>query len=441
VLLIVALAAGSATIVYFFAVGHGAFDLRVYYGAVNYWAHGRGQLYDYLLPLNKYGFTYPPFAAVTMLPMAVLPLGVVVAFAAAGTVVSTLIVLYLFVAPVARRHGWPRWYVFLLAAAVLPVFEPLRETISFGQVNMLLVVVVAADMLLLVGRGSPYGGIGIGLATAVKLTPGVFLVYLLVAGRFRAAFVAGVTALTATVVTGVFLPDETREFWTGALWDTDRVGTLSFISNQSIEGAVWRVNQDRANQKVWLALVLVVTLIWAWRAWRAGRRGDIKGGLALTGVFGALVSPVTWIHHLVWLLPALLLLVDRALLRKGRQRIALLVLAAALYALLSSRLPWAFAALRNWHGVDGWVYSNAYAWASLVLLIAVPLAAAGSGQHAGVADLGEGGESPVAPGDVVAGTAAVQPEPGPLVEPAGTGVSVENPQPDLPEPSLRQPGQ
>jgi alpha-1,2-mannosyltransferase len=253
--------------------------------------------------------------------------------------------------------------------------------------------------------------------------------------------VAALTAWVATVVTGVFTPDATRVFWTGALWDTDRVGTLSFISNQNLEGAVWRVNQDRASDKVWLALVLVVTLIWVWRVWRAGKLDDIKGGLALTGVYGALVSPVTWIHHLVWLLPALLLLVDRAFLREGWSRIGLLALAASLFGLLSSRLPWAFAALRNWHGVDGWVFSNAYAWASLVLLVAVPLAASRSAEPAGVPDLGEGDDAAVVAGDLVGGAAAVGTEAGPLVEASGPEVAVENPQPYLPVPPLGQAAQ
>ena len=53
-----------------FAVRHGFFDLRVYYGAINYWVRRTGEIYDYLLPRTKYGFTYPPFAALVMLPMA-----------------------------------------------------------------------------------------------------------------------------------------------------------------------------------------------------------------------------------------------------------------------------------------------------------------------------------------------------------------------------------
>src|SRR5206468_5889176 len=101
-------------------------------------------------------------------------------------------------------------------------FEPLRETVNFGQVNMVLVLLVGADVLVLlnserrlagVGLGR-LAGIGIGLATAIKLTPGIFIVYLLITRRWRAAAVAGGTTLAATILAGAVAPGASREFWT-----------------------------------------------------------------------------------------------------------------------------------------------------------------------------------------------------------------------------------
>jgi alpha-1,2-mannosyltransferase len=54
---------------FFLAVRHGFFDLRVYHGAINYWVHDGGSIYDFVLPFSTYGFTYPPFAALLMLPI------------------------------------------------------------------------------------------------------------------------------------------------------------------------------------------------------------------------------------------------------------------------------------------------------------------------------------------------------------------------------------
>ncbi len=74
--------------------------------------------------------------------------------------------------PVARRDGWVRWFAFAVALCLAAAFEPLRETFSFGQVNMLLLFLVAVDLLRLLPGGNRWAGVGIGLATAIKLTPG-----------------------------------------------------------------------------------------------------------------------------------------------------------------------------------------------------------------------------------------------------------------------------
>jgi alpha-1,2-mannosyltransferase len=123
-----------------------------------------------------------------------------------------------------------------------------------------------------------------------------------------------------------------------------------------------------------------VLAVWAFRVRRAAAAGDDLAGFALTGVAGCLLSPVTWIHHLVWLLPALILLVDRAV--AGRRR-ALLGLAAAAYVVLCSRLVWAWRV--DFGGLDGFVFSNAYVWISVALLVGLPVR---SEAHR-VADLGE----------------------------------------------------
>src|SRR5436305_7341335 len=129
VLIVLALAGAAWGFLAAFAVRHGSFDLKVYYGAVNYWLHGQGDVYDYLKPYSKYGFTYPPFAALTMSPMAVLPWWLVNAVSIAGSVVVTLVVLDWYLRPVVRRYGWSRWFTVAVAACFVAVFEPLRETV------------------------------------------------------------------------------------------------------------------------------------------------------------------------------------------------------------------------------------------------------------------------------------------------------------------------
>lgn len=355
ILSLTALAVAALTFDAFFAVRHGFFDLNVYYGAINYWADG-GNIYDFVRRNSTYGFTYPPFAALTMLPMAVLSWPVTVIISSVATVAVTVWLLWTLL----RKPGWFELGVFLCLAAA---FEPMRETFLFGQVNMLLVGLVAADLLWLQAKGSRWTGVGIGLATAIKLTPGIFIVYLLVTRRWRAALVSMAVAGGATVLAAAVAPNASREFWTTALWDTDRVGALSFISNQSLQGVLARLDPVHPNKILWILSVLAVLLVWVFRSQRAIAGNDEMLGFALTGLIGVLISPVTWIHHLVWAIPAMVLMWQR-----GGTKTRVFALIA--YVILCSRVVWLFT--EDFSGLIGFVLSNAYVWLMLAMLFVTP---------------------------------------------------------------------
>lgn len=351
----------------------GFFDLSVYYGALHYWTAG-GELYDYLLPGTAYGFTYPPFAALTMLPMTLVTWPVAVAVTILLGVGSLVLLAYWLIEPIARRHGWTPWFAVVVTACLLAILEPVYDTLSFGQVNLVLVALVFADARLL-GTGSPFAGVGIGLATAVKLTPGLFVVYLLLARRWTAAAVATGTAGLATMLAGVVAPDTSRIFWTQALWQTDRVGSVAYISNQSVLGMLARLHPFGPDWPVllaWLAVVVGALAVWAYRVRRPVTTGDHLTGFALTGVAACLVSPVTWVHHLVWGVPALVLVAEHGLLaaRGSVRRHRLLGAAGVAYVVLCSSLVflWRF----DGSGIDGFLGGSAYLWIAVALLLGVP---------------------------------------------------------------------
>lgn len=338
----------------------GFFDLRVYHGTIDHWVHHDGRLYDYLVPGTTYGFTYPPFAAVVMLPMALVGLRTAIVLCLGLNLAALAAVLRLLAGPAPSRHGW--FGVSLLLCA-LALFEPLRDTFGFGQVNLLLLALVLADArLLATGRGR-WAGVGIGLAAAVKLTPAIFIGLLLLAWRWRAAGLATAVAAAATAAAAWIAPAASRFYWTEALWDTSRVGRLDYVSNQSLQGVLARlVAPHEPSRAVWAGLVLVVLCVWAWRTRAAVRAADWTAAFALTGLTGALVSPITWVHHLVWLLPAF-----AVLLRHRR----LLPLTAALYAVLCSSVVWLW--FDDASGVGGFIGSNTYVWITLGLLLWLPV--------------------------------------------------------------------
>jgi alpha-1,2-mannosyltransferase len=360
--ILLALGLVTLLIVYLAETRNGYFDSKVYSGAVRYWFRDGGMVYDWLRPGTPYGFTYPPFAGLMMAPMAYLPFGAVVAIAVTATVLTTALLVWWLAGPLIERLGRPAWFGFGVVVCLAIAFEPVRETITFGQVNTLLLALVAGDLLFGVAQGRRWAGAGIGLAVAIKLTPGVFILYLLITRRWRAAATASGTAAAATLLAGALFPDQSREFWTSALWDTNRVGVLSYLSNQSERGFLARLPLGTYEAKVWIVCVLATLAYWAWRVRR--EPDDIVGGLALTGLLGCLISPVTWIHHWVWVLPAIIRCVSVAERRP-------LYLGASAYLVMTSHLAWLWEK-RPRPPVE-LIGANVYVWFGLALLIWTPV--------------------------------------------------------------------
>jgi alpha-1,2-mannosyltransferase len=290
---------------------HGAFDLKVYRGAVIWWLDGN-PLYSFHRNATPYGFTYPPFAALTMLPLSwVSELRAQVLSVIASSLLVVVTTWWL-VSPVAARHSWPRWFAVAIAVPLAYLMEPVRETIAYGQVNLFLVALVLLDMAAL-ARGSRFAGVGIGLAAAIKLTPGLFILYLVLTGRWRQAGVAMGTFLAATLAAFAVGPGTSVQFWTRTLFQTERIGRLGSADNQSVLGLLTRLAGSASwGGRLWVVAALAVLVVGMVRARQAWRRGDELVGITLTGLTSCLVSPISWTHHLYWIVPAALVLVDIA---------------------------------------------------------------------------------------------------------------------------------
>ena len=370
---------------------HGFFDLVIYRNAARWWLDGNA-LYSFVQPNSGgYGFTYPPFAALCMVPMAYLSLNAAAAVTSVGTAVAITVTTWWLLAPVAERHGWPRWFAVALAVPIVSGLEPVRETMGFGQVNLFLVALILADVAAL-RRGRPWAGAGIGLAMAVKLTPGLFVVYLLVTRRWRAAGVATGAFAGATLLAAMVDSGTSWQFWTQTLWNTSRVGRLDYVSNQSLLGVAARLaDSGEPDRLFWLALCLAVLGLLLWRATRAFRAGDDLVGFTLTGLATCLLSPISWTHHLFWIVPAVVVLVDVAAGRvlhsaapqwfRARPDVVARAAGGAAVAVLAMFLfsvVWPFNHRPGEHYTDGLIGvlgENAYALTVLVLLVLLPIRA------------------------------------------------------------------
>lgn len=344
--------------------GHRFFDLKIYMSALDWWTSGH-DLYDYSQPdfLQKYlYFTYPPFAALLMLPFSFLPLGVVEVLFTLGTVAATIVTtVWIFQALKLDL----RWVIF--AIPLILITEPMRETIPLGQINMLLVLLVLMDLLVLAPRGSRWTGVGIGLATAIKLLPGIFIVYLLLTRQWRAAITSMITAAAVTVITAIVAPQASWDFWTNALWDTTRVGRTDITGNQSLLGLLHRlVAPEDPNRVIWIVLVAAVLAFGLWRAVIAHRNGNEVAALAIIGLVGGLISPITWPHHLYWFVPALL-----AAIAARAWLLAIAAYGVAIYGVVSV-IDYGVAAQPT-DTIKDFLARNAFALLSLALIALVPI--------------------------------------------------------------------
>jgi alpha-1,2-mannosyltransferase len=259
-------------------------------------------------------FTYTPMALTLCMAASLVKVGVAKWLITIATIVSVGLSAWLALGIGGYRRSSGRLGLALLVGAVALWLEPVQQTLSFGQVNALLMAVVLADLAL--PRSCRLKGIGIGLAAGFKLVPGIFIGYLLVTRQWRAAAVAiGTFALTVLYPFAV-LPVPSRQYWLGGLFDkTSRVGSVTYVANQSLYGMITRFMRTvgPAMRPPWLACAIVVLVAGLFLAAWAERQGERLLAVVATAVTGLLVSPVSWSHHWVWVTVIGVALIDLVL--------------------------------------------------------------------------------------------------------------------------------
>jgi alpha-1,2-mannosyltransferase len=287
-------------------------DLEVYRRAGAVLLAG-GDFYDLPGPLQ---FLYPPFAAVLALPLALLPATVVqLGWTAAGALALVAIL---------HRFGLKGWVLSLAGSAVVYLVEPVVQTLTFGQLGIFLVALVVLDLApgprVFSRRLLPEGALT-AVATAIKLTPAIFVVYLLLVRKFRAFWVAVVTGVVVTLISFAVVPAASYEFWTRlAHGDTGLGHSIIYYTNQSVMADIVRIfglGQTPAIVGLVLSAAVAVAGLWAATLWH--RLGDVRLAVNLCGVAGLLASPVSWLHHFVWVVPLAMSLVERRPI--GRRRL------------------------------------------------------------------------------------------------------------------------
>ncbi|GAA4998840.1 glycosyltransferase 87 family protein [Streptomyces siamensis] len=262
--------------------------------------------------------TYPPFAALLFTPLTLLDTTSMRAVATAGN----LALLVAFVALSLRLVGHARvegaWWV--AAAAVW--CEPVWTTLRYGQINLLLAVLVLWDLSR--RPGHRWAGVGIGIAAAIKLTPALFAVFLLVTGVversgkgtagpwLRHARGAAVAFAGATLLAAALLPHDSSRFWTRMVFEAGRVGLVEDTANQSLRGLLARLLRTTEPGALWAVSAALTGVLGLAVAVAAELRGLRAWATVACAVTALLISPVSWSHHWVWCVPMVLLLATKS---------------------------------------------------------------------------------------------------------------------------------
>jgi alpha-1,2-mannosyltransferase len=323
-------------------------------------------VYDFMTqPPQLLPFTYPTFAVLLAVPLALIPWAAAQwLWTALIFVALTLVVRHSFARLLGRIRPWAPILVGVLVA-MCAYAMPLRDQVRFGQVDILLVALCVADIA--PARTRWPRGLLVGLATAIKLVPGVFIVYFWVTGRRREAITSAVAAAAATLVTFLILPADSADYWFRALFDSDRLGSNTSTTNQSIRGMLLRLYwPDAVTSLLWLVCAAIVAFFGFRLARRAWQDGDEIRGIAVTGLIAVLVSPVSWIHHLAWLV-----VVFGAIVGDGRDR-RRIALAAGVWLFYLLQVPWWGITMLAHHTAPrflGRIVQDAYGLGALGLLV------------------------------------------------------------------------
>ncbi len=285
-------------------------DLRVYreggdsvrHLAPFYNPHAKAPLYTWPHHFTL-KFTYPPFAALVFTVLSFPTLQVMERLWVGVNIVAMLVALWATFGILGYRNWRVRGGATLLVAAVVFWTEPVQRVLFLGQIELVLLALILWDLNQPDRRW--WKGAGIGIAAGIKLVPLIFIPYLLLTRRFRQAAVAAGTFAATVVLCFAVLPGDSVKWWLQGLFlQGGRTGFVAWEGNQSLRAIITRfMGSVAAAGPVWLVAAALTTIIGLGCAALLDRYGHRMLGILACALTGLLVSPISWDHHWVWIVP------------------------------------------------------------------------------------------------------------------------------------------
>lgn len=358
-------------------------DIDVYRTGAQVFLDG-GAVYGPLPQLSQGAhlpFTYPPIAAVLFTVFTVMPLPVASTLLTLASIAGLVVVVRIGLRQTCERPSAELWWLVVAAVGIGLWFGPIRETLAFGQINTLLMALVVVDAIL--GRGRWWGGTLIGLAIAIKLTPAVFLLLLVLRRDWRMTATTVVSFFGYNGIGHVLMPKDSLEYWTQTLADTSRIGGAAFASNQSINAVLHRLGLEGSTRTLaWFVTAMLVGLLVAWVAGRLLAHGHDLAATITVGFAALFCSPISWGHHWVWSLPLVVLMLVWATRQHPPTRRWLWLAGSGTFVFLTTPQWWfpnGNDAELQWNPAQQLIGSSYLVW-GLVALLVMGVSASGLGR-------------------------------------------------------------
>lgn len=276
---------------------------------------GGGELVLTGQPLYEYQFwagywTYPPFGALVMTPLAILPEGWVYPIWTLTSLTALVVVVVIsFKALISRTdHRVSRVGLVVTITATAVALTPVANALGMGQLGIMLTAACLIDVVVLGRRASKWQGVLIGITAAIKLTPALFIVYFLARRQWRAALTSSLTVTVCWALSALLHWQDTRYYFENLVLfnTTGQIGSDALrTANQSLYGTIHRTLDGGVATVAFIAAAGLAVCLGVAAAKRLGDRGETLAAASIVGLTSVLVSPISWHHHAIWVLPAL----------------------------------------------------------------------------------------------------------------------------------------
>lgn len=255
----------------------------------------------------KLPFTYTPFAALVFAVVSFVPWGSLPNLSVGVDIVALFAALWFtFGGLGCRDDRRVRLGASLLATGAVFWTEPVIRTFYLGQINLVLLALIMWDLCQPDTPGRRWWkGAGVGIAAGIKLTPLIFIPYLLLTRKYRQALNACAGFLLTVLVGFAVQPHDSNRWWFhGLLFQGGRTGFTGWEGNQSLRGIITRLSGSIAgSQTEWLIAAVLIGVLGLVCAAVLDRAGHPVVGLLTAALTGLLLSPISWDHHWVWIAP------------------------------------------------------------------------------------------------------------------------------------------